>query len=104
MGRDGVCYYHDMIEQMIKWGYQEGTTLFGFGYDFRQSNRSATQKLLFKQPFSNMLFHSQVTQKLLYKQLVLSVFFHLYSEVLLEHFRENVFSDFYISDLTSNIY
>ncbi|CAI9760034.1 unnamed protein product [Fraxinus pennsylvanica] len=21
------------------WGYQEGTTLFGFGYDFRQSNR-----------------------------------------------------------------
>uniref|UniRef100_A0A0E0DIC5 Uncharacterized protein n=1 Tax=Oryza meridionalis TaxID=40149 RepID=A0A0E0DIC5_9ORYZ len=25
--------------QMIKWGYQEGKTLFGFGYDFRQSNR-----------------------------------------------------------------
>ncbi|CAL9781887.1 unnamed protein product [Musa acuminata subsp. burmannicoides] len=39
VGRDGVCYYHDMIEQMITWGYQEGTTLFGFGYDFRQSNR-----------------------------------------------------------------
>nr|XP_010927089.1 lecithin-cholesterol acyltransferase-like 4 [Elaeis guineensis] len=39
VGRDGVCYYHDMIEEMIKWGYQEGKTLFGFGYDFRQSNR-----------------------------------------------------------------
>jgi serine protease inhibitor ecotin len=21
------------------WGYKEGKTLFGFGYDFRQSNR-----------------------------------------------------------------
>ncbi|XP_042390806.1 lecithin-cholesterol acyltransferase-like 4 isoform X1 [Zingiber officinale] len=39
VGRDGVCYYHDMIQEMIKWGYQEGKTLFGFGYDFRQSNR-----------------------------------------------------------------
>ncbi|WOL15719.1 hypothetical protein Cni_G24500 [Canna indica] len=39
VGQDGVCYYHDMIEEMIKWGYQEGKTLFGFGYDFRQSNR-----------------------------------------------------------------
>lgn len=28
-----------MIAEMIKWGYQEGTTLFGFGFDFRQSNR-----------------------------------------------------------------
>ncbi|XP_006652823.1 lecithin-cholesterol acyltransferase-like 4 [Oryza brachyantha] len=36
---DSVCYYHDMIVEMIKWGYQEGKTLFGFGYDFRQSNR-----------------------------------------------------------------
>ncbi|KAJ4754858.1 Lecithin-cholesterol acyltransferase-like 4 [Rhynchospora pubera] len=36
---EGVCYYHDMIVEMIKWGYQEGKTLFGFGYDFRQSNR-----------------------------------------------------------------
>lgn len=39
IGQDCVCYYHDMIEQMIKWGYQEGKTLFGFGFDFRQSNR-----------------------------------------------------------------
>lgn len=39
IGDDSVCYYHDMIVQMIKWGYQEGKTLFGFGYDFRQSNR-----------------------------------------------------------------
>ncbi|XP_010936755.1 lecithin-cholesterol acyltransferase-like 4 [Elaeis guineensis] len=39
IGQDGVSYYHDMIEEMIKWGFQEGETLFGFGYDFRQSNR-----------------------------------------------------------------
>eukprot|EP00262_Sarcandra_glabra_P017622 TRINITY_DN6080_c0_g1_i1.p1 TRINITY_DN6080_c0_g1~~TRINITY_DN6080_c0_g1_i1.p1 ORF type:complete len:536 (-),score=86.36 TRINITY_DN6080_c0_g1_i1:97-1704(-) len=39
IGRDSVSYYHDMIEEMIKWGFQEGKTLFGFGYDFRQSNR-----------------------------------------------------------------
>ncbi|KAJ3693526.1 hypothetical protein LUZ60_009006 [Juncus effusus] len=36
---EGLCYYHDMIVEMIKWGYKEGQTLFGFGYDFRQSNR-----------------------------------------------------------------
>ncbi|MBA0839911.1 hypothetical protein Goarm_005601, partial [Gossypium armourianum] len=28
-----------MIVEMLKWGFQEGKTLFGFGYDFRQSNR-----------------------------------------------------------------
>ncbi|XP_042514824.1 lecithin-cholesterol acyltransferase-like 4 [Macadamia integrifolia] len=39
IGRDCLCYYHDMIGEMIKWGFQEGKTLFGFGYDFRQSNR-----------------------------------------------------------------
>lgn len=39
IGQDGVCYYHDMIVEMIKSGYQEGKSLFGFGYDFRQSNR-----------------------------------------------------------------
>lgn len=39
IGRDCVYYYHDMIVEMIKWGFQEGKTLFGFGYDFRQSNR-----------------------------------------------------------------
>ncbi|KAK1326277.1 Lecithin-cholesterol acyltransferase-like 4 [Acorus calamus] len=39
IGRDGVIYFHDMIEEMLMWGYQEGKTLFGFGYDFRQSNR-----------------------------------------------------------------
>jgi hypothetical protein len=37
---DAVYYFHDLITQMTdKWGYKEGTTLFGFGYDFRQSNR-----------------------------------------------------------------
>ncbi|KAL2473927.1 Lecithin-cholesterol acyltransferase-like 4 [Forsythia ovata] len=39
IGSDSVYYFHDMIVEMLKWGYQEGTTLFGFGYDFRQSNR-----------------------------------------------------------------
>ncbi|ERN14907.1 hypothetical protein AMTRI_Chr02g213400 [Amborella trichopoda] len=39
IGKDSVCYFHDMIEEMISWGFQEGETLFGFGYDFRQSNR-----------------------------------------------------------------
>eukprot|EP00246_Nothoceros_aenigmaticus_P005573 TRINITY_DN1773_c0_g1_i3.p1 TRINITY_DN1773_c0_g1~~TRINITY_DN1773_c0_g1_i3.p1 ORF type:complete len:417 (-),score=86.08 TRINITY_DN1773_c0_g1_i3:74-1324(-) len=34
-----VYYFHDMIQKMLEWGYKEGTTLFGFGYDFRQSNR-----------------------------------------------------------------
>ncbi|XP_028095154.1 lecithin-cholesterol acyltransferase-like 4 [Camellia sinensis] len=39
IGRDCVYYFHDMIVEMLKWGFQEGKTLFGFGYDFRQSNR-----------------------------------------------------------------
>lgn len=39
IGRDCVYYFHEMIVEMIKWGFQEGKTLFGFGYDFRQSNR-----------------------------------------------------------------
>ncbi|XP_050233778.1 lecithin-cholesterol acyltransferase-like 4 [Mercurialis annua] len=39
IGRDCVSYFHDMIVEMMKWGFQEGKTLFGFGYDFRQSNR-----------------------------------------------------------------
>ncbi|KAK2999990.1 hypothetical protein RJ639_023890 [Escallonia herrerae] len=39
IGRDSVYYFHDMIFEMIRWGYKEGKTLFGFGYDFRQSNR-----------------------------------------------------------------
>ncbi|XP_024360541.1 lecithin-cholesterol acyltransferase-like 4 [Physcomitrium patens] len=36
---DSVYYFHDLIEQLKNWGYEEGKTLFGFGYDFRQSNR-----------------------------------------------------------------
>ncbi|RZC43746.1 hypothetical protein C5167_036698 [Papaver somniferum] len=39
VGRDFVCYFHAMIVEMLKWGFEEGKTLFGFGYDFRQSNR-----------------------------------------------------------------
>jgi len=36
---DTVYYFHDLIKEMKSWGYKEGATLFGFGYDFRQSNR-----------------------------------------------------------------
>ncbi|XP_021890047.1 lecithin-cholesterol acyltransferase-like 4 [Carica papaya] len=39
IGRECVCYFHDMILELLKWGFEEGKTLFGFGYDFRQSNR-----------------------------------------------------------------
>ncbi|TKY58986.1 Lecithin-cholesterol acyltransferase 4 [Spatholobus suberectus] len=39
IGSEAVYYFHDMIVEMRKWGFQEGKTLFGFGYDFRQSNR-----------------------------------------------------------------
>lgn len=31
--------FHDMIETLVGCGYKKGTTLFGYGYDFRQSNR-----------------------------------------------------------------
>lgn len=34
-----VYYFHDMIEMLVRCGYEKGTTLFGYGYDFRQSNR-----------------------------------------------------------------
>ncbi|KAK1419430.1 hypothetical protein QVD17_28597 [Tagetes erecta] len=32
-------HFHDMINMLIDYGYKKGTTLFGYGYDFRQSNR-----------------------------------------------------------------
>ncbi|WOL17920.1 phospholipase A(1) LCAT3 isoform X1 [Canna indica] len=34
-----VYHFHDMIDMLTECGYEKGTTLFGFGYDFRQSNR-----------------------------------------------------------------
>ncbi|KAB1203435.1 Phospholipase A(1) LCAT3 [Morella rubra] len=34
-----VYHFHDMIEMLVKCGYKKGTTLFGYGYDFRQSIR-----------------------------------------------------------------
>uniref|UniRef100_A0A0D9XFJ8 Phospholipase A(1) n=1 Tax=Leersia perrieri TaxID=77586 RepID=A0A0D9XFJ8_9ORYZ len=34
-----VYHFHDMIDMLIDCGYKKGTTLFGYGYDFRQSNR-----------------------------------------------------------------
>ena len=41
-----VYHFHDMIEMLVGCGYKKGTTLFGYGYDFRQSNRSDLQLLL----------------------------------------------------------
>ncbi|CAN6211247.1 unnamed protein product [Urochloa humidicola] len=34
-----VYHFHDMIDMLINCGYEKGITLFGYGYDFRQSNR-----------------------------------------------------------------
>ncbi|ERN20096.1 phospholipase A(1) LCAT3 isoform X2 [Amborella trichopoda] len=34
-----VYHFHDMIDMLLESGYEKGTTLFGYGYDFRQSNR-----------------------------------------------------------------
>lgn len=34
-----VYHFHDMIDMLVKCGYKKGATLFGYGYDFRQSNR-----------------------------------------------------------------
>ncbi|GAB2287129.1 Phospholipase A(1) lcat3 [Dionaea muscipula] len=34
-----VYHFHDMVDMLVGCGYKKGTTLFGFGYDFRQSNR-----------------------------------------------------------------
>lgn len=34
-----LYHFHDMIEMLVGCGYTKGTTLFGYGYDFRQSNR-----------------------------------------------------------------
>ncbi|KAI3712553.1 hypothetical protein L1987_71112 [Smallanthus sonchifolius] len=34
-----VYHFHDMINMLVDRGYKKGTTLFGYGYDFRQSNR-----------------------------------------------------------------
>ncbi|KAF8393905.1 hypothetical protein HHK36_020105 [Tetracentron sinense] len=39
-----VYHFHDMIDMLTGCGYKKGTTLFGYGYDFRQSNR--IEKLL----------------------------------------------------------
>ncbi|KAL3653957.1 Phospholipase A(1) lcat3 [Castilleja foliolosa] len=35
-----VYHFHEMIDMLVGCGYKKGTTLFGYGYDFRQSNRS----------------------------------------------------------------
>ncbi|RYQ92952.1 hypothetical protein Ahy_B09g099196 [Arachis hypogaea] len=34
-----VYHFHDMIDMLVGCGYKKGTTLLGYGYDFRQSNR-----------------------------------------------------------------
>lgn len=48
IGQECVYYFHDMIVEFTKWGFQEGKTLFGFGYDFRQSNRYLLRFALFE--------------------------------------------------------
>ncbi|GKD25613.1 lecithin-cholesterol acyltransferase-like 4 protein, partial [Tanacetum coccineum] len=61
IGRDSVCYFHDMLKEMTSWGYQEGKTLFGFGYDFRQSNSDeviAAVLEAFIRSSSELLFYS----------------------------------------------
>ncbi|KAK9141342.1 hypothetical protein Scep_011023 [Stephania cephalantha] len=35
-----VYHFHDMIDMLVGCGYKKGTTLFGYGFDFRQSNSS----------------------------------------------------------------
>ncbi|CAN6476229.1 unnamed protein product [Victoria cruziana] len=35
-----VYHFHFLIDMLVKCGYEKGTTLFGYGYDFRQSNRT----------------------------------------------------------------
>ncbi|XVF07014.1 hypothetical protein REPUB_Repub06bG0101100 [Reevesia pubescens] len=34
-----LYHFHDMIDMLVGCGYKKGTTLFGYGYDFRQSHR-----------------------------------------------------------------
>ncbi|XP_057962861.1 phospholipase A(1) LCAT3 [Malania oleifera] len=34
-----VYHFHEMINMLVGCGYKKGTTLFGYGYDFRQSIR-----------------------------------------------------------------
>lgn len=34
-----VYHFHDMIDMLVGCGYEKGFTLFGYGFDFRQSNR-----------------------------------------------------------------
>ncbi|KAG7029922.1 Phospholipase A(1) LCAT3, partial [Cucurbita argyrosperma subsp. argyrosperma] len=33
---DDVYHFHNIIDMLVGCGYKKGTTLFGFGYDFRQ--------------------------------------------------------------------
>jgi serine protease inhibitor ecotin len=58
IGRDCVYYFHDMIVEMIKWGFQEGKTLFGFGYDFRQSNRCIKPASFFQYCYNQRVLFS----------------------------------------------
>eukprot|EP00898_Chlorokybus_atmophyticus_P001007 jgi/Chlat1/1907/Chrsp149S00116 len=46
---DDLYYFRDIITLLTAWGYVEGTTLFGFGFDFRQSNRLERHMEAFKE-------------------------------------------------------
>jgi hypothetical protein len=41
-----VYYFHNLIWYLTKHNYSAGETLFGFGYDFRQSNTKHVDDLL----------------------------------------------------------
>lgn len=43
-----LCYFHNLIRTLQKWGYKPAELLFGFGYDFRQSNTRHVDALMAK--------------------------------------------------------
>ncbi|EFJ17895.1 hypothetical protein SELMODRAFT_113667 [Selaginella moellendorffii] len=50
-----VYYFHDLIEKMLSWGYEQ---VFGFGYDFRQSNRLPEIMDAFRKKIEKMYKHA----------------------------------------------
>lgn len=47
-GISAANYYHNMIDWMESVGFTRGETLFGFGFDFRQSNTLHVDRLMKK--------------------------------------------------------
>nr|CAB3485743.1 unnamed protein product [Digitaria exilis] len=90
IGDETVYYYHDMIVEMIKWGYQEGKTLFGFGYDFRQSNRYLKNML---RVGLQLLHHSKLLECPSIYELLANPNFQWKDIPLLQIWRENLDSN-----------